>query len=30
MKSYCLKSRKKTENRDPKVSATSNCKAMML
>ena len=30
MKSSCLKCRKNTENIDPKVSATSNCKAMIL
>ena len=28
--SYCLKSRKNTENIDPKVSASSNGRAMIL
>ena len=30
MKSYCLKRRKDTENINPKVSITSNGKAMIL
>ena len=30
MKSYCLKSSKDTENINPKVSSTSNGKAMIL
>ena len=30
MKSYCLKCRKSTENIDPKISSTSNGKAMIL
>ena len=30
MKSYCLKCRKNTENIDPKISSTSNGKAMIL
>ena len=30
MKSYCLKCRKDTENKNPKVSGTSNDKAMIL
>ena len=30
MKSYCLKCRKDTENINPKVSSTSNGKAMIL
>ena len=30
MKSYCLKCRKDTENINPKVSGTSNGKAMIL
>ena len=30
MKSYCLKCRKDTENINPKVSSTSNFKAMIL
>ena len=30
MKSYCLKCRKDTENIDPKISSTSNGKAMIL
>ena len=30
MKSYCLKCRKNTENINPKVSDTSNGKAMIL
>ena len=30
MKSYCLECRKDTENKNPKVSGTSNGKAMML
>ena len=30
MKSYCLKCRKDTENINPKVSNTSNGKAMIL
>ena len=30
MKSYCLKFRKDTENINPKVSGTSNGKAMIL
>ena len=30
MKSYCLKCRKNTENRNPKVSKTSNGRAMVL
>ena len=30
MKSYCLKSRKDTENINPKVSGNSNGKAMIL
>ena len=30
MKSYCLKCRKDTKNINPKVSSTSNGKAMML
>ena len=29
-KSYCLKCRKDTENIDPKISSTSNGKAMIL
>ena len=30
MKTYCLKCRKDTENIDPKISSTSNGKAMIL
>ena len=30
MKSYCLKCRRNTENIDPKISSTSNGKAMIL
>ena len=30
MKSYCLKCRKNTENIDPKVSSSSNGRAMIL
>ena len=30
MKSYCLKSRKKTENINPRVSKTSNGRTMVL
>ena len=30
MKSYCLKCKKITENIDPKISSTSNGKAMIL
>ena len=30
MKTYCLKCRKDTENIDPKISSTSNGKAMTL
>ena len=30
MKSYCLKCRKCTENIDPTLSSTSNCKATIL
>ena len=30
MKSYCLKCKKNTENVDPKISSTSNGKAMIL
>ena len=30
MKSYCLKCRKDTENINPKVSSTSNSKAIIL
>ena len=30
MKSYCLKRRKDTENINPKISSTSNGKAMVL
>ena len=30
MKSYCLKCRKDTENRNPRVSNSSNGKAMRL
>ena len=30
MKSYCLKCRKDTENINPKISGTSNGKAMIL
>ena len=30
MESYCLKCRKNAGNMDPKVSATSNCRAMIL
>ena len=30
MKSYCLKCRKDTENKDPEISSTSNGKAMIL
>ena len=30
MKSYCLKCRKDTENKDPEISNTSNGKAMIL
>ena len=30
MKSHCLKYRKDTENIDPKISSTSNGKAMIL
>ena len=30
MKSYCLKCRKYTENKDPQVSSTSNGKLMIL
>ena len=30
MKSYCLKCRKDTENINPRVSSTSNGKAMIL
>ena len=30
MKSYCLKSRKDTENINPKVSSNSNSKAIIL
>ena len=30
MKSYCLKCRKDTENIDPKVSSSSNGRAMIL
>ena len=30
MKSYCLKCRKDTKNINPKVSSTSNGKAMIL
>ena len=29
MESYCLKYKKNTENIDPEVSSTSNCKAMI-
>ena len=30
MESYCLKCKKNTENIDPKISSTSNCKEMIL
>ena len=30
MRSYCLKCRKDTENINPRVSNTSNCKTMIL
>ena len=30
MESYCLKCKKNTENLDPKISSTSNGKAMIL
>ena len=30
MESYCLKCKKNTENIDPKISSTSNVKAMIL
>ena len=30
MESYCLKCRRNTENIDPKISSTSNGKAMIL
>ena len=30
MKSYCLKCRKDTENINPRVSNTSNCRTMVL
>ena len=30
MESYCLKCKKNTENIDPKISSTSNGKAMIL
>ena len=30
MKTYCLKCKKDTENIDPKISSTSNGKAMIL
>ena len=30
MESYCLKCKKNTENIDPKISSTSNDKAMIL
>ena len=30
MKSYCLKCRKDTENINPRVSKTSNCRTMIL
>ena len=30
MKSYCLKSRKNTENINPRVSSTSNDRTMLL
>ena len=30
MKSHCFKCKKDTENRNPKVSNTSNCKLMLL
>ena len=30
MESYCLKSKKNTENIDPQISSTSNGKAMIL
>ena len=30
MESYCLKCRKYTKNKDPKVSGTSNSKTMIL
>ena len=30
MKSYCLKCRKNTENINPRVSKTSNCRTMVL
>ena len=30
MKSYCLKCRKDTENKDPEISSTSNGRAMIL
>ena len=30
MKSYCLKFRKDTENIDPKISSSSNGRAMVL
>ena len=30
MKSYCLKCRKDTENIDPKISSSSNGRAMVL
>ena len=30
MKTYCLKCKKHTENIDPKISGTSNSKAMIL
>ena len=30
MKTYCLKCRKDTENIDPRISSTSNGKAMIL
>ena len=30
MKSYCLKCKKDTENINPRVSNTSNCKTMLL
>ena len=30
MKSYCLKCRKNTENINPRVSKTSNCRTMIL
>ena len=30
METYCLKCRKKTKNRDPEISGTSNGKSMIL